>query len=232
MSLILYFVTSSDSGSLVIDCLTSNGNPHPPIIQRVFWSFTEGAVAMTLLFVGGQDSLTALQAVSIVAGVPYTVVVCFMCKSLWSVLSEEHQKEFGEVPRQFNEWRTGVIDVLDYPTFSAQQAIKTAAAIFVPFYYSGVGAGWVDRTKAITYQVVYGLMFVAWVVLLAANPAQRGLWAIGWVFFVAYTLHTAYVRNSMRTLRVRTLPPFSSGHRAIFVALCVSCVTRDLRWRL
>lgn len=67
-SLILYFVTSSDSGSLVIDCLTSNGNPAPPVFQRIFWSCTEGAVAMALLFVGGKDSLTALRAVSIVAG--------------------------------------------------------------------------------------------------------------------------------------------------------------------
>lgn len=60
-SLILYFVTSSDSGSLVIDCLTANGNPHPPILQRIFWSFTEGAVAMALLKAGGTDGLQALQ---------------------------------------------------------------------------------------------------------------------------------------------------------------------------
>ena len=75
----LYFVTSSDSGSLVVDCVTSNGNPSPPVLQRIFWQATQATVAMALLFVGGQDSLTALRAVSIVAGVPYTVVLCFMC---------------------------------------------------------------------------------------------------------------------------------------------------------
>ena len=55
------------------------------------------------------------------AGVPYTIVICFMCKALWSILAEEYNKEHGIIPRQYNEWRTGVIDVLDYPTFNAQQ---------------------------------------------------------------------------------------------------------------
>ena len=52
---------------------------------------------------------------------PYTIVICFMCKSLWTVLSEEYEKEHGIIPRQYNHWRTGVIDVLDYPTFHVQQ---------------------------------------------------------------------------------------------------------------
>ena len=48
-AIILYFVTSSDSGSLVIDCLSSNGDPDPPRIQRVFWALMEGATATALL---------------------------------------------------------------------------------------------------------------------------------------------------------------------------------------
>ena len=42
LSLVLYFVTSSDSGSLVIDCLASNGHPEPPRLQRLLWALTEG----------------------------------------------------------------------------------------------------------------------------------------------------------------------------------------------
>ncbi len=41
-TIVLYFVTSSDSGSLVIDCLSANGSPEPPIVQRIFWALTEG----------------------------------------------------------------------------------------------------------------------------------------------------------------------------------------------
>ena len=43
LGILLYFVTSSDSGSLVIDCLAANGSPEPPVAQRVFWALTEGA---------------------------------------------------------------------------------------------------------------------------------------------------------------------------------------------
>ncbi len=60
-AIVLYFVTSSDSGSLVIDCLTSNGDPDPPTIQRVFWAVMEGATATALLVAGGKDGLLALQ---------------------------------------------------------------------------------------------------------------------------------------------------------------------------
>jgi choline-glycine betaine transporter len=42
--------------------------------------------------IGGEDSISALRAVSIIAGVPYTVVLCFMCRSLWTILSEEYDK--------------------------------------------------------------------------------------------------------------------------------------------
>ena len=50
--LVLYFVTSSDSGSLVVDILSANGHPDPPMFQRIFWSFTEGATAVALLYSG------------------------------------------------------------------------------------------------------------------------------------------------------------------------------------
>jgi hypothetical protein len=63
-AIVLYFVTSSDSGSLVIDCLTSNGDPDPPKIQRVFWALMEGATATALLVAGGKDGLDALQVLT------------------------------------------------------------------------------------------------------------------------------------------------------------------------
>lgn len=86
--IVLYFVTSSDSGSLVIDCLTANGNPHPPIFQRVFWALTEGAAATALLVAGGKEAVTAVQTASILAGLPYTFILCFLCPALWDVLKQ------------------------------------------------------------------------------------------------------------------------------------------------
>ena len=82
-AIILYFVTSSDSGSLVIDCLSANGDPDPPRIQRVFWAFMEGATATALLVAGGKQGLSALQTAGIVSGLPYTVVICLLCTAIW-----------------------------------------------------------------------------------------------------------------------------------------------------
>jgi choline/glycine/proline betaine transport protein len=76
---VTYFVTSSDSGSLVIDMLAAGGHTDPPKVQRVFWAVTEGAVAAVLLLVGG---LGALQAASIAAGLPFAVIMVFMCIAL------------------------------------------------------------------------------------------------------------------------------------------------------
>jgi Cys-rich protein (TIGR01571 family) len=78
----IYFVTSSDSGSLIVDNLASNGNEDTHTIQRVFWAFTEGAVATALLVSGGDQALRALQAASILSGLPFTLLLCLMCMSI------------------------------------------------------------------------------------------------------------------------------------------------------
>ena len=69
---IVFFVTSSDSGSLVIDSITAGGKVDAPKPQRVFWAIIEGAVAIALLLGGG---LSALQAMAISTGLPFTLVL-------------------------------------------------------------------------------------------------------------------------------------------------------------
>ena len=77
---IVFFVTSSDSGSLVIDTITAGGKIDAPVPQRVFWCTFEGLVAIALLIGGG---LTSLQAMVISTGLPFTVVLLLMC---WAIL--------------------------------------------------------------------------------------------------------------------------------------------------
>lgn len=77
---IVFFVTSSDSGSLVIDTITAGGKIDAPLPQRVFWCTFEGAVAIVLLIGGG---LGALQAMVISTGLPFTIVLLLMC---WAIL--------------------------------------------------------------------------------------------------------------------------------------------------
>ncbi len=74
-----FFITSSDSGSLVVDMLASGGDPNPPTWSRVFWATLEGLVAIALLLAGG---LTALQTMSILIALPFSVVMLLMCVSI------------------------------------------------------------------------------------------------------------------------------------------------------
>ncbi len=79
---LVFFVTSSDSGSLVIDTITAGGKTDAPVAQRVFWCTFEGVVAATLLLVGGSAALSALQAMAVSTGFPFTIVLLAMCVSL------------------------------------------------------------------------------------------------------------------------------------------------------
>jgi choline/glycine/proline betaine transport protein len=98
-----FFVTSSDSGSLVVDMIASGGKTDPPKTTRVFWATMEGLVAAVLLWVGsvvtvqvaGEEvanpGLTALQAASIAAALPFSVVMLGMCWSTLRALQSEYR---------------------------------------------------------------------------------------------------------------------------------------------
>jgi len=86
---LVFFVTSSDSGSLVIDSITSGGKLDAPVPQRIFWAVTEGLVAGVLLAVGGDAALNALQAGALSTGLPFTVVLLLICVSLAKALRHE-----------------------------------------------------------------------------------------------------------------------------------------------
>ena len=93
---LVFFVTSSDSGSLVIDTITAGGKEDAPIAQRIFWCGFEGLVAVVLLLVGGSEALSALQAMAVSTGLPFTFVLLAMCISLYMGLSAESKKLRGE----------------------------------------------------------------------------------------------------------------------------------------
>jgi betaine/carnitine transporter, BCCT family len=85
---LVFFVTSSDSGSLVIDTITAGGKTDAPVAQRIFWCSFEGIVAAALLLVGGSQALTALQAMAVSTGFPFTIVLLAMCVSLYMGLRQ------------------------------------------------------------------------------------------------------------------------------------------------
>jgi BCCT family betaine/carnitine transporter len=83
---IVFFVTSSDSGSLVIDAIAAGGKVDSPKPQRVFWCTFEGLVAIALILGGG---LVALQAMAVSTGLPFTIVLLVACASVLKGLASE-----------------------------------------------------------------------------------------------------------------------------------------------
>lgn len=83
---VVFFVTSSDSGSLVIDTITAGGKVNAPVPQRAFWAILEGVVAVALLLGGG---LVALQAMAVSTGLPFTIVLLVGCVSIVKGLMSE-----------------------------------------------------------------------------------------------------------------------------------------------
>ena len=83
---ITFFVTSADSGALVIDMITSGAAPNPPVWQRIFWAVSAGVVAAVLLLAGG---LQALQTAALVSALPFAAVMLFICYGLLRALQME-----------------------------------------------------------------------------------------------------------------------------------------------
>jgi choline/glycine/proline betaine transport protein len=83
---VTFFVTSADSGALVVAILSTAGDPDPPIATRLFWGLLTGAVAAVLLLVGG---LNALQTAAITTALPFALVMALMCVSVAMGLRSE-----------------------------------------------------------------------------------------------------------------------------------------------
>ncbi len=88
--IVVFFVTSSDSGSYVVDMLASGGDPNPPVWSRVMWAVLEGLVAAALLLAGGAAGLGALQTMAILLAAPFSIVMVLMMFSTARALLLEH----------------------------------------------------------------------------------------------------------------------------------------------
>ncbi|MEO1964951.1 BCCT family transporter [Hyphomonas sp.] len=100
--LVVFIVTSADSGALVVDTITSGGKTDAPVTQRVFWACMLGLTASALLYGGGTDVLQSLQAGTITAALPFTFILLACCFSLYLGLRDElramknHEAEIAE----------------------------------------------------------------------------------------------------------------------------------------
>jgi choline/glycine/proline betaine transport protein len=86
-----FFITSSDSGSMVVDTLTSGGRHNAPSGQKIFWASMEGLVAAILLVGGG---LTALQAATVLAGLPFSLLLIVLCFSFFKSVRSYYELNY------------------------------------------------------------------------------------------------------------------------------------------
>ena len=194
IGIILYFVTSSDSGSLVIDCLSANGDHEPPVLQRIFWALTEGATATALLNAGGTKGLVALQTMSIAAGVPYTILLCIMCVALWRALKMED----GDLDPHGPQFTTGLLDVISKPT--GESLKKVLVAVFAPWYSMGNAAYKIGgkQTSRWVYWLVLAVPFYTWIILMALEPVVKAISYVGWTILFAFFAYGTAIRYTMR----------------------------------
>ena len=210
----LYFITSSDSGSYVDDVISANGLANPPIGQKVFWCWTEGAVAIALLrggYESGQNALGAVQAVSIVAGLPFTVAICFMCTSIWRALKIDsgdadicHANMFSTGTLDiFDLYRTGPADGPSTARYTfAERLTNYAQSIFAPFIgifktcESLFGGG---SVLAVLHGVVNFSFFILWLVFLIVSGSDSDYAWIGWTFYMFMVFQISFIRGYVRT---------------------------------
>ena len=93
MLIMTFFITSSDSGALVIDALASGGAPRSPVWQRVFWASLQGLLAAALLMAGG---LSALQTMSIASALPFAVIMLIAGVGMWRALAIEGHRAVSQ----------------------------------------------------------------------------------------------------------------------------------------
>lgn len=131
--IITFFVTSSDSGSLVIDSLASGGAQHTPAWQRVFWASTEGIVAAALLLAGG---LGALQTASIVSALPFAIIMLIAAIGMWrALIIEGHHEVSLQQHMQMRQtkagpgfWKKRLANLVDFPPRAAVETfIRTTS---------------------------------------------------------------------------------------------------------
>ncbi|WP_095210503.1 BCCT family transporter [Endozoicomonas ascidiicola] len=80
---LVFFITSADSGALVVDYITAGGKVDSPASQRAMWAVLQCVTASVLLYGGGEEVLTSLQAGAVSMGLPFTVILLFMCVGLF-----------------------------------------------------------------------------------------------------------------------------------------------------
>jgi len=205
IGLVIYFLTSSDSGSMVDDIIGASGlSPDKiPWWQKVFWCFTEGVVAIALIYTGG--ALKALQQVSIIIGLPFTILLCLMVPSTFRALKREAGDEDIKKAYRFN---TQLLDFFEgfKPNGGSPHAPMvhiTAIIKATVFPFSGIMKCYThvhpgSKTSAFLYALFGQAFILAWFALQIAEVGTKHLYVISWLMYIAFACILFSTRLEMR----------------------------------
>jgi choline-glycine betaine transporter len=195
VAILIYFVCSSDSASLVVDKLAANGDPEPPLTQRAFWAFLEGATATSLIYTArwypeqsAGAAMKAIQAVSIVSGLFYTALMSLFCLAMWRAV----RYEAGDISWNGPQFVSQIYDhgFTLYPgaSFNGARFGRTLKAMVAPWIDAGEAKDKLAGGKTawtMLYRVALAVCFYVWIILLfadvgpAADSITRGSEILG-----------------------------------------------------
>jgi len=209
LCLLLYFITSSDSGSLVIDMISANGEQEPPLVQRIFWACTEGGAAIALLKGSQGDpnrALRSVQAVSIVCGLPFTVVLMYMCHALYIACLEEA----GDLDENRPAFRTTLLE-LPQADKVGEWVKSVAIAAFAPFVpirnvlsqvegLTGKASDVLSKDKMVLmYTGLSAVCIYFGAILLIFSMWEANLRMVAAALYLAFATIVSYTRYMTRT---------------------------------
>jgi choline/carnitine/betaine transport len=195
VSIILYFVTSSDSASSTIDQMASNGNAEGPMWQRIFWAVTEGATAHTVLAVGGKEALQALRSVSIIAAMPFCILMLIMVSTFVRFLATEDDPAFHEKRDARDEWGMNIFDagarvIMGTVTLGAtgDSCLHTSSALLLTPYLQSISQTRIGEHSMVWFfgfTFSFLLLVVCTIMTLFHVEGAVPLVGVAWVIFVA-----------------------------------------------
>ena len=151
--IVIFFVTSADSGALVLNMMASGGVDETPVFQRVLWAGIIAAISATLLITGG---LGALQTATIASALPFSVILLGALWGLQRSLRSDMQSSFGKAPPSFDtdadiDWQSRLGALLEAPSdntvvkFQRETVLPALSAFASELGKNGVSAEVVDH---------------------------------------------------------------------------------------
>jgi hypothetical protein len=207
LGLVIYFLTSSDSGSMTDDIISASGLSASkiPIWQKVFWCFTEGIVAIALVAASDGFALTTLQHVSIIIGLPFTFLLCFMVPGLYRALKKELGEEDILASAKFN---TQLLDLFELfkprggsPCSPGTHLMAILTGFLLPakgLYAAFTRCDPEAKTWAAAVALLGQALLVCWVALLGVDVERPGAHTVAWLCMTGLLLLVAFARGELR----------------------------------